>query len=75
MLAVRPQRLGPLGWLFARWVPPSEVRAEAWSLSNRYKGDPIRGACIELEAAGVSMRRAVLLRLVIHQARTERASL
>ena len=71
---MRPQRLGPLGWLFARWVPPSEVRAEAWSLSSRYKGDAVGGARTELAAAGVSMRRAVLLRLVIHQARTEAAT-
>ena len=51
-----------------RWIPPSEVRAEAWALGGRHAGDVVRGARQELSRPGLPLRRSVLLRLVIRQA-------
>jgi hypothetical protein len=54
--------------LHAHWVPPQEVRAEAWALGGRHRGDVLKGAKAELAAPGISLRRAVLLRAVIRSA-------
>ena len=51
-----------------RWIPPSEVRAEAWSLGRRHAGAVVKGARQELAQPGVPLRRSILLRLVIREA-------
>jgi len=47
------------------WVPPQEVRAEAWALGSRHQGRVLEGARLELAASGLAVRRAILLRAVI----------
>ena len=49
----------------AQWISPSEVRSEAWALGGRHQGHVLEGARSELKAAGISVRRTVLLRAVI----------
>jgi hypothetical protein len=51
--------------LRSTWVPPQEVRAEAWALGGRHRGKVLEGARLELAAQGLAVRRAVLLRAVI----------
>lgn len=41
------------------------VRAEAWALGGRHRGDVLEGARLELAAPGISPDRAGLLRAVI----------
>ncbi len=49
----------------AIWVPPQEVRAEAWALGGRHRGRVLEGARLELAASGLAVRRSILLRAVI----------
>jgi hypothetical protein len=49
------------------WIPPAEVRAETWALGARHGGRVVEGAREEGRAAGLSFRRAVLLRAVIRE--------
>lgn len=42
-----------------------QVRAEAWALGTRHKGEILDGALRESRAPNLSLRRAVLLRAVI----------
>jgi hypothetical protein len=51
--------------LRSTWVPPQEVRAEAWALGGRHRGRVLEGARMELAARGLAVRRAILLRAVI----------
>jgi hypothetical protein len=51
--------------LRSNWVPPQEVRAEAWALGGRHRGKVLEGARLELAASGLAVRRAILLRAVI----------
>jgi hypothetical protein len=51
--------------LRSSWVAPQEVRAEAWALGGRHRGQVLEGARLELAARGLDVRRAVLLRAVI----------
>jgi hypothetical protein len=55
--------------LRAHWVPPQEIRAEAWALGGRHRGDVLKGARAELAAPGITLRRAVLLKAVIRNAK------
>jgi hypothetical protein len=52
--------------LRARWIPEREVRAEAWALGHRHRGEVLAGARLELKTPPMTFRRAVLLRAVIH---------
>lgn len=54
-----------LARLTALWVAPAEVRAETWALGVRHGGRVIEGAREEGRAAGLSFRRAILLKAVI----------
>jgi hypothetical protein len=56
-----------LARLAARWVAPAEVRAETWALGARHAGRVIEGARAEGRAAGLSFRRAVLLKAVVRE--------
>jgi len=49
----------------AQWISPSEIRAEAWALGGRHRGEVLEGARAELKAVGISIRRAVLLKAII----------
>ena len=49
----------------SHWVPPQEVRAEAWALGGRHRGSVVEGAKSELRTPGLPLRRALLLRAVI----------
>jgi hypothetical protein len=60
---------GSWGWLRACWIPPAEVRAETWAIGVRHGGRVIEGAQEESRALGVSFRRAILLKAVIHEHR------
>jgi hypothetical protein len=51
--------------LRSTWVPPQEVRAEAWALGGRHRGRVLEGARLELAASGLAVRRSILLRAVI----------
>lgn len=56
------------GWferMRSNWVPPQEVRAEAWALGGRHQGRVLEGARLELATSGLAVRRAILLRAVI----------
>ena len=48
-----------------QWIPPSEVKAEAWALGRRHQGRVLEGAWAELSATNVPVRRTVLLKAVI----------
>lgn len=56
-------------WTRSQRVSAAEVRAETWALGGRHHGEVEAGAKRELAAAGVSPRRAVLLRAVIRARR------
>ncbi len=49
-------------------VSAREIRAEAFFLGNRHKGQIIEGARLELEAPDLTPQRAMLLRAVIRHA-------
>lgn len=51
-----------------RPVSLREIRAEAFFLGNRHKGQIVEGARKELRAAGLHPDRAALLRAVIRMA-------
>jgi hypothetical protein len=51
--------------LQSSWIPQSEVRAEAWALGGRHRGEVVEGARFELKAPGITSRRPLLLRAVI----------
>ena len=53
----------------SRWISPAEVRAETWALGGRHRGEVLKGARAELTDAGISARRAVLLKAVIRSVR------
>ncbi len=44
---------------------PAAVRAEAWALGSRHRGEVVEGARLELTVPGISPDRAGLLRAVI----------
>ncbi len=56
-----------LARLKALWIPPSEVFAETWAIGARYDGRVVEGALQEGRAAGLSFRRAILLKAVIRE--------
>ncbi len=49
------------------WIPLQEVRAEAWGLGGRHRGEVLVGARLEAKAPGLPFRRAILLRAVIRR--------
>jgi hypothetical protein len=49
----------------SQWVGEAEVRAEAWALGGRHRGEVVEGARTELLARPMAPRRAVLLKAVI----------
>lgn len=51
--------------LTAPKLSTQEVRAEAWALGSRHRGEIARGAEAELRQGGLSPRRAALLKAVI----------
>lgn len=53
--------------LGGHWIPDQEVRAEAWALGGRHRGEVTEGARRELREPDISARRAVLLRAVIRR--------
>ena len=55
--------------LLANWIRPEEIRAEAWALGGRHRGDVLAGAKAELKAAGLTFRRAILLKAVMRSLR------
>jgi hypothetical protein len=63
-----------LSSLRARWIPESEVRAEAWALGGRHAGRVLEGARSELKGPNLSFRRSILLRAVIRSRRRDRAA-
>jgi hypothetical protein len=58
--------------LQSSWIPQSEVRAEAWALGGRHRGEVVEGARSELKAPGISSRRSLLLRAVIRSRKGEK---
>lgn len=54
------------------FIPQSEVRAEAWALGGRHRGEVVEGARAELNAPGISPRRSMLLRAVIRSRKGEK---
>jgi hypothetical protein len=58
--------------LRSSWIPEAEVRAEAWALGGRHRGEVVAGARSELTAPGISVRRALLLRAVIRRRADQR---
>jgi hypothetical protein len=50
------------------WFTNREVRAEAFSLGARHRGEVLDGAWAELKAPHLDRRRAALLRAVIRRA-------
>jgi hypothetical protein len=54
------------------FIPEAEVRAEAWALGGRHRGDVVEGARTELNAPGISPRRSMLLRAVIRSRKGEK---
>lgn len=54
-----------LNALRSSWIPVAEVRAEAWALGGRHRGEVVDGARAELMAPGITPRRSLLLRAVI----------
>ncbi|RYF95497.1 MAG: hypothetical protein EON95_01320 [Caulobacteraceae bacterium] len=46
-------------------VGPAEVKAEAWALGGRYRGEVLEGARSELAAGGNSPHRTALLKAVV----------
>ncbi len=63
-------RLSLWARLFANWIRPEEIRREVWALGGRHRGDVLAGAKAELKMAGLSFRRAILLKAVVHSLRT-----
>lgn len=57
-----------LATLGIRQVSMREVRAEAFFLGNRHKGEIVEGARIELRAPDLDPHRAAVLRAVIRMA-------
>lgn len=58
---------GGLARLKALWIAPAEVRAERWAIGARHGGEVVEGARQEGRAAGLSFRRAILLKAVIRE--------
>jgi hypothetical protein len=61
---------GPALWLKmlqAHWIPEAEVRAEAWALGTRHRGEVLEGARRELKAPDLSMRRTILLKAIVRR--------
>jgi hypothetical protein len=56
-----------LAWLKALWIPTAEVHAETWAIGARHDGQVVEGAREEGRAAGLSFRRAILLKAVIRE--------
>jgi hypothetical protein len=56
-----------LARLKALWIPTAEVRAETWAIGVRHRGQVVEGARQEGRAAGLSFRRAILLKAVIRE--------
>ena len=56
-----------LARLGALWIPRAEVRAETWAIGVRHRGQVVEGARQEGRAAGLSFRRAILLKAVIRE--------
>lgn len=56
---------GLFNGVFGKPVSEREIRAEAWALGSRHRGDVLTGARAELAAEGLPFRRAMLLRAVI----------
>jgi hypothetical protein len=50
-------------------IPISEVRAEAWALGGRHRGEVVDGARAELLAPGITSHRSMLLRAVIRSSK------
>jgi hypothetical protein len=61
-MSVWSQLLAAFG---AQPISSQEVRAEAYFLGGRHKGEVAAGARAELRAANLSPRRAALLRAVL----------
>ena len=49
------------------WIGDAEIRAEAWSLGARYRGEVVEGARAELKDTTLSARRTVLLKAVVRK--------
>ena len=56
-----------LARLGALWIPRAEVRAEAWAIGVRHRGQVVEGARLEGRADGLTFRRAILLKAVIRE--------
>jgi hypothetical protein len=54
------------------FIPEAEVRAEAWALGGRHRGEVVEGARTELAAPGITSRRSMLLRAVIRSRKGEK---
>lgn len=46
-------------------VGAAEIRAEAWALGGRHRGEVLEGARSELAAGGLSPHRTALLKAVV----------
>jgi hypothetical protein len=51
----------------SQWVGEADVRAEAWALGGRHRGEVVAGARSELRERPIAPRRAVLLKAVIRK--------
>jgi hypothetical protein len=51
----------------SQWVGEADVRAEAWALGARHRGEVVEGARCELRDRPMAPRRAVLLKAVIRK--------
>ncbi len=77
-MADDPKRRQPSEWslqalsnqIRSYWISPREVRAEAWALGGRHRGEVLQGARLEAKAADLSFRRAILLKAVIRSQST-----
>lgn len=57
--------------LRSSWIPEAEVRAEAWALGGRHRGEVVEGARSELKIPGISGQRSILLHAVIRRRMAE----
>ena len=51
--------------LWTRPIQARDIRAEAWALGGRHRGEVLQGARAELGAPDITWRRTLLLRAVI----------
>jgi hypothetical protein len=54
-------------WLRGLTPPAPNLRMEIFALGGRHRGDPLKGALVELGAPGLTLERARVLQAVVRQ--------